>query len=144
MIRAINSYLTQRGENATVGRLQAEMGDLLDTVEALDSCCMAPCRDADAIDRLVRTARIQASLLAGFLERIPTHDLPKALRRAPRSKTKAAVSSSARDADWMAEWRKARGVGGMTRKEFCRQRGISLEQFLRAQDRHRKRLKSRR
>ena len=38
----------------------------------------------------------------------------------------------------MAEWAQVRGKAGMTRKEFCAMKRISLRSFIRAQDRFRK------
>ena len=57
---------------------------------------------------------------------------PKSKRGAPKRR------DPAKDEALLHEWANVRGTAGMTRKEFCVMKGITVQAFVQAQDRFRK------
>ena len=140
VLRAIHSHLVAVDEPLLAARIRSEMADLLQTAESLDECCLRMPPDRHAERRLVATARIQTKALVKLLSAIrvdtrrPAKGAPAPRRRrgAPRRQ------DPVQDQRLMAEWAQVRGKAGMTRKEFCAMKRISLRSFIRAQDRFRK------
>jgi len=79
---------------------------------------------------LVVASRIALDhLLDMKLRYVPTTAKP---RGAPRR------HDPARDQQLMENWDRVRGKGGLSRQEFCDEKGITLADFVKTQDRHRK------
>ncbi len=141
MTRALHSCLVEQGDAAVAARIGSEMADLLATVESLDLCCTSDTADGYAEKRLIGTARIQAKALAQLLRRLATRGRPKKHRKAAKAgRYIPAADTTLQDRKLLEQWEQARGHGGITRKEFCTKKGISLQNLIRTQDRHRKRL----
>jgi len=70
------------------------------------------------------------------------HLLDMKLRYLPPGRPRGAVRryDPAKDRKLMKAWAIARGKAGLSRKEFCKKKGIALRAFVRAQDRHRKQM----
>jgi len=70
------------------------------------------------------------------------HLLDMKLRYVPPTKMRGAPRQHdpAKDRKIMQEWAQARGKAGLTRKEFCDKKGITMLMFVQAQDRHRKQI----
>jgi len=140
VLRAFHSHLVAVGQPLLAARIRSEMADLLQTAESLDECYLRLPPDRHAEKRLVVTARIQTKALVKLLSAIrldfsrPAEgaSTPRRKRGAPRRQ------DPVQDRRLMAEWAQVRGKAGMTRKEFCAMKKISLRSFIRAQDRFRK------
>jgi len=141
VLRALHSHLVALGQPLLAARIRSEMADLLQTAEALDECYLQHPPDPHSKKRLVATARVQAKALVKLLSAIQVECSQRAdgeptLRRkrgAPRR------HDPVKDRRLMEEWAQVRGKAGMTRKEFCALKRISLQKFVQAQDRLRKR-----
>lgn len=140
VLRALHSHLVAVGQPLLAARIHSETADLLQTAESLDECCMRLPSERHAVKRLVATARIQTKAIVKLLSvfrldsSFPAGGMPasRPRRGAPRR------HDPIQDRRLMAEWAQVRGKAGMTRKEFCVMKGISLRSFIRAQDRFRK------
>jgi hypothetical protein len=140
VLRALHSHLVATGKPLIAARIRSEMADLLQTAESLDECQLEGEPDQHAVRRLVASARIQTKALIKLLSAIRIASghvtdggIPRRRRGHPRRQ------DPAQDRRLMDEWHQVRGRAGMTRKEFCRLKGISFKDFIRAQDRFRKR-----
>jgi len=139
VLRAIQSHLVAVGQPLLAARINSEMTDLLQTAESLDECCMRRRADRHAEKRLVATARIQTKALVKLLSVIRLDDNPAKDTSAPRRRRGARRRHDpVRDRRLMAEWAQVRGKAGMSRKEFCAMKGITLRTFIQTQDRFRK------
>ena len=141
LIRGLISHLVERGDDALAARVTSEMIDLMETVVSLDEYCMSEVEDPEATARLVGTARIQVKSLAQLLKRIASRK-PRTSGKASRNPRRKPQppSTAEKDRRLMEQWDQMKGRGGMSRTEFCSLKGITLRGFIRAQDRHRKRL----
>jgi len=70
------------------------------------------------------------------------HLLDMKLRYVPPGRPRGAPRrhDPAKDRKLIEAWVLARGKAGLSRKEFCAEKGITLSQFVQAQDRHRKQM----
>ena len=140
VLRALQSHLVAVGQPLLAARIHSEMADLLQTAESLDECCLRLPPDQHAEKRLVATARIQTKALVKLLSVIQfDFSCPSEGKAAPRRRRGAPRRQDpVRDRRLMAEWAQVRGKAGMTRKEFCAMKSISLRTFIQTQDRFRK------
>jgi len=143
VIHAICSHLVMIGKEAVAARIGAELANLLETVESLDRCCQEIPRDEEAEARLAGTARIQARALAQLLANVHTDSGAFSSSTGPATKPIHRRGAPKRqdiqqDQQLLDEWSRIRGVDGMTRKEFCVAKQITLRAFIQAQDRVRK------
>ena len=140
VLRALHSHLVAVGQPLLAARIRSEMADLLQTAESLDDCCMRLPPDRHAEKRLVATARIQTKALVKLLSVIRLESGgPAEGTSAPRRRRGARRRHDPdRDRRLMVEWTQVRGKAGMTRKEFCALKGITLRTFIQTQDRFRK------
>jgi len=140
VLRALHSHLVAVGQPLIAARIRSEMADLLQTAESLDECHLEGDPDPHAVRRLVASARIQTKALIKLLSAIrtapvyaaPGDGVPRRRRGHPRRQ------DPAQDRRLVEEWHQVRGRAGMTRKEFCAAKGITLQAFIRVQDRVRK------
>lgn len=143
VLRRLRSRLVTCGNIDLADRIASEIGDMMVTAEALDQVCADLPPDLQAEMRLVGTAQLQAQMLAATLREID-FEVPvsssRLVAKARRSKARAAQvkSNPAADGKLMEAWESAT-TNSMSRKEFCAHKGISMRDFTRAQDRHRKR-----
>ena len=141
VLRALHSRLVAVGQPLLAARIRSEIADLLQTAEELDERYLRQSPDPHSEKRLVATARIQTKALVKLLSAIqikcgcPADDkaAPRRKRGAPRR------HDPVKDRRLMEAWAQVRGKAGMTRKEFCRLKNISLQELVQAQDRLRKR-----
>ena len=140
MLRALQSHLVAVGQPLLAARIHSEMAALLQTAKSLDECCVRVPPDRHAEKRLVATIRIQTKALVKLLSLIQLEPGGSAEgKSAPRRRRGAQRRHDpVRDRRLMAEWEKVRGKAGMTRKEFCAMKSISLRTFIQTQDRFRK------
>ncbi|MGC9455232.1 MAG: hypothetical protein ACP5HU_10260 [Phycisphaerae bacterium] len=140
MLRAINSHLVTIGQSMLAARVRSELSDLMQTAKSLDKCARRPVVNAIAERRLVATARMQTKALRKLLLAVQAEvNRRDGSRQGPRRKRGAPRRANPlEDRRLMEQWAQVRGKAGMTRKEFCKLKGITLQAFIRAQDRHRK------
>lgn len=140
ILRSVHSHLVAAGRPLLAARIHSETADLLQTAESLDECCMVLPPDPHAEERLAATARIQTKALIKLLATVQLEfgrvvergPVPVRRRGAPRRR------NPDEDRRLTEEWARVRGKAGMTRKEFCDMKGISLQALVQAQDRVRK------
>ncbi|MCG3180468.1 MAG: hypothetical protein BIFFINMI_02829 [Phycisphaerae bacterium] len=151
VIRAIVSRLVASGQRDIADRVRSELADLMQTAAALDEACLNSSSDPAAVERLAGTARMEAKLLAKllgtihFVDSVPVIACVLGKPTAPASSKKRGAprrQDPKSDRQLMDDWKRARGKGGMSRKEFCQSKGIALKTFVRAQDRVRKQVES--
>ena len=140
MLRALHSHLVAVGQPLLAARIHSEMADLLQTAESLDECYLRLPPDRHAVKRLVASARIQTKALVKLLSAIRLDSSRPADGASAHRRKRGAPrrQDPVRDRRLMEEWARVRGKAGMSRKEFCAMKKISLRSFIQAQDRHRK------
>lgn len=113
-----------------------ELDALTVTAAELDGCFQRIPVDQAEVDRVVATARLQVRSLVRLV-----YGVLAARNGSFRSKRSGRPKRivAAHDERLMARWREVGGRGGKTRKDFCRDEGITIPQFLKVQDRCRKR-----
>lgn len=143
VLRAIHSHLVAVGQPLLAARIRSEMADLLQTAEALDECYVRQPPDPHSEARLVATARIQTKALVKLLSaiRLECSHAAEGDRAPPRKRGAPCRHDPAKDRRLMEQWAQVRGRAGMTRKEFCalKRISLSLQELVQAQDRLRKR-----
>jgi len=123
---------------------------LRETAKELDACCASAAIERASVERLSKVAVEQATVLACLLRRVGRR-LPsetdgrsdscagRGRLRVPAHRRGAPTRRSLRDGLRLIQaWRRVRGKAGMTRKEFCKRQGVSMEEFIHAQDNVRK------
>lgn len=140
VLRALHSHLVAVGQPLLAARIHSEMADLLQTAESLDECCARVPPDRHAEKRLIATARIQTKALVKLLSVIQLEPVGQAQGKDTSRRRRGARRRHDPDRDrrLMDEWAQVRGKAGMTRKEYCALKGISLRTFIQTQDRFRK------
>ena len=140
-LRAIQSRLVVMGTPLLSDRLRSEMADLIRTAKSIDRCHLQIPYDYHAMKRLVSTAKLQTKalteLLSAVREEFAEHG--KVVTKPRRKRGALRKNNPVKDQKMMDEWSQVRGKAGMTRKEFCTLKEITLRQFTQIQDRVRKR-----
>jgi hypothetical protein len=144
-IRSLVVYLELSGQGQARW-LRNEMEALRQTAKELDGCCAVVALDHASVVRLSKVAVEQATVLASLLRRVARR-LPAetegradacARRLPPRKRGAPTRRSLGDDLRLVRAWEHVRGKAGMTRKQFCANQGVSIAEFIRAQDNARK------
>jgi len=136
MLESLSSHLVAIEQHCLAGRIEAELVTLHQTAGKLDDCCVELQPGSRAEKRLVGTARMRVKALTNLLSKVKLeNETPPPKRKKPG---RPSMYNPIKDRQLMAEWASVKGIGGMCVKDFCERKGLSLNEFERAQGRVRK------